>query len=94
MIRKEGLALEFTDDELILLDKKSGQVHQLNSTATLVWRGLDERLSLEDIAAKLADMFQVELKATRNDVAKIIRQLQELSLLEVDDSDLTNESDH
>ena len=89
MIRKEGLALEYADDELVILDKQSGQVHQLNSTATLVWRGLDEELAVGEIAAKLADRFDVDLKTAEVDVAEIISQLREVSLLTAEESETT-----
>ena len=89
MIRKEGLALEYADDELVIVEKQSGQVHQLNSTATLVWRGLDEELAVGEIAAKLADRFDVDLKTAEVDVAEIISQLREVSLLTAEESETT-----
>ena len=90
MVKREGLALEYADDELIILDKESGQVHQLNPTATVVWRGLDEGKSQAEIAAGLAQEFQIDLELATKDVATIVEQFQQLELLQSDQEDLAD----
>ena len=76
------LAVEHVDDELIVLDKDGGNVHQLNQTATLVWKGLSEGLGIDQIAAELTRAFEVERETAISDVQSAILQFTDLGLLE------------
>jgi hypothetical protein len=51
------------DDELVILDRKGRQIHQLNETATRVWSLCDGRRSLSEIGRQLARVFDVVKKA-------------------------------
>ena len=78
---RPDLAVENSDGELIVLDKDAGKVHQLNQSAALVWHGLSEGLAIDDIAARIADAFDVGLDNAVSDVQTTITQLRELGLL-------------
>jgi PqqD family protein of HPr-rel-A system len=78
---RTDVAIEDTDGELIVLDKDAGKVHQLNKSASLVWRGLSDGLATDDIAATLADAFEIEHESAITDVRAAVTQLRELGLL-------------
>ena len=70
-----------TDGELVILDRRRGLVHQLNSTASFVWKRCTGDRSVRDIAAEVATTFDVSIDTARRDVGATVRQLAELSLL-------------
>lgn len=77
---RPDLAVEDADGELIVLDKASGKVHQLNATASLVWSCLSDGLSIDETALALSEAFQVEAETARTDVQALIAQFEELKL--------------
>jgi signal recognition particle GTPase len=74
MIREVG-------DELLVLDTRTNQVHQLNQTASLVWRMYRDGAGATTIASALAEVFDVEESTALVDVADVLSQLRSLKLL-------------
>jgi hypothetical protein len=70
-----------TDGELVILDRTRGLVHQLNGTASLVWKRCNGDRSVRDIAAEVAATFDVSIDTAQRDIAATVRQLAELGLL-------------
>lgn len=56
-------------------------MHQLNASASLVWTGLNEGLSVNEMAARLAATFDVEKNTAVADIETTIAQFEELALL-------------
>ena len=65
----------------MILDRTSGLVHQLNGTASLVWKSCNGGRSVRDIAAEVAATFDVSIDTAQRDVGATVGQLAELSLL-------------
>jgi hypothetical protein len=65
----------------MILDCTRGLVHQLNGTASLVWKGCTGNRSVHDIAAEVAATFDVSIDTAQRDVETTVRQLAELRLL-------------
>ena len=66
----------FTDldgAEGVLVDLDTKQYFQLNETASVVWRGLAERLSPADIARRLTETYDVTLEHAQASVDAAIR---------------------
>lgn len=78
---RADLAIECADGEFIILDKRSGKVHQLNPTASVVWRGVSGSKSNDEIAVNLVESFDVNLERAAADVKVIIAQFRKLDLL-------------
>lgn len=78
---RPDLTLEESDGELIVLDKDGGKVHQLNLSAALIWRGLNDGMETGEIAALLASTFDIDQKTVISDVKATIAELRELGLL-------------
>jgi hypothetical protein len=79
--RQETLMMREVDQEVLLLDLESDRIHQLNQTASFIWRLCDEVDSVEEIAARLAAEFEVEEDVAQKDVIETLDTLRGLKLL-------------
>ena len=77
----DGLIVQKLDDEVVILDQYAGRVHQFNHTAAIVWCGLWEGDSLDEITATIAVRYDVPDFRARKDVNRMIEQLKILKLL-------------
>jgi coenzyme PQQ synthesis protein D (PqqD) len=80
--RRLDLRARLIDGEAVILDRQAGLVHQLNPTASYVWERCDGHATVTDIAQQLAHAFDVDLTVATHDVRVLVRQLQDLHLLE------------
>jgi len=69
------------DDDLLIVDGSTGRIHVLNSTAALVWECFDGDVTLDELAADLAEAFHTPLEAVRADTVEMTRELGRLGLL-------------
>jgi hypothetical protein len=70
------------DGEVVVLDRRSDLIHQLNPTASYIWDRCDGQSTVAEIANQLAAAFDVDAKTAIQDVATTIMQLQSRGLLE------------
>ena len=66
------------------MDEDSGLIHQLNQTATLIWRKSGEGLSAQATARLLAENFEIGEDVARRDVAHTLEKLRALNLVSFD----------
>jgi len=69
------------DEDLLIVDSSTGRIHVLNSTAALVWECFDGEVTLDELAADLAEAFHAPLEAVRADTVEMTRELGRLGLL-------------
>jgi PqqD family protein of HPr-rel-A system len=69
--------------EVLVLDSESDQIHQLNSTASLIWRNLKDGASASETARRLAEQFDVDENTALADVEDILGKLRALGVIEV-----------
>jgi Coenzyme PQQ synthesis protein D (PqqD) len=79
---RPDLKARVVDGETVLLDRAGGRVHQLNATATFVWSKLDGAASAEEVAAAVAEAFEVEPQTAVRDVNALLDQFRTLNLLD------------
>ena len=79
---RADLTVEYIDEDLVVLDKKLGRIHQFNSTASIVWKGIAAGNSWRTIAASLVERFDVSTDIAKQDVEKLVDQFRTLKLLE------------
>lgn len=79
--RRADVRIQQVDDEMLVLDDENGYIHQLNETASFVWRHCDGKSSLADIVRRLSEEFDVQDAVAAKDVSDVIEQLRELRLL-------------
>ena len=60
-------------------------IHQLNQTATLIWRKSSEGLSPQAMAQLLAENYEIGEDVARRDVVETLEKLQALNLVSVDE---------
>ena len=79
---RHAVGTAFLDDEAILLDPATGVSHLLDATATLVVRCLDGRSTLDEIAADIADVLELDRAVVDADILSLVRTLGGNGLLE------------
>jgi hypothetical protein len=82
-VRKQGLIARSMNGELVILDRASGYVHQLNAAASRIWDACDGTRSPEDIAHCVAAAFEDPPDAVRllQDVRAALADFRRLGLL-------------
>ena len=79
--RQPNLLWRTVDDEVVILNRQTDQVHRLNVTASFIWDLCDGANTPDQIAARLAEGFDRTVEQVMDDVVKTIAQLRELGLL-------------
>ena len=79
--RREGVLVREVVGDMLLLDKESGEIHQLNATASFIWRNCEEAPSVDSLAAMLASEFEVAHDVAARDVEDALGRLRALNLL-------------
>jgi Coenzyme PQQ synthesis protein D (PqqD) len=69
------------DEELLILDMQTNQIHQLNPTASYLWNEFDGEKSPGELAIAFADHFGIDIETAKNDVQQVISLFQSLNLL-------------
>ena len=77
----DSMVVREVDGELLVLDTRANRIHQLNSTASLIWRRLREGREPDAIAAELAVEFDVDAVTALRDVTETLSQFRALELL-------------
>ena len=67
--------------EGVLVDLNSKKYYQLNETASLIWRGLEKRLPLNDIAKEMTEHYEVSLERAKSSVETALRTFEAQKLL-------------
>jgi hypothetical protein len=81
------LTTRTVDGEVVILDKQTGQIHQLNSTASFVWNKLGDGMTLAKIASEMVREFDVKIQVARADVDHVLADFVRLGLVSATDLD-------
>jgi hypothetical protein len=81
--RRPDLIAGSIDDEAVVLNLRTGLVHQLNATASHVWNECDGARTAAEIAARVASVFEdaPEPEQVLQDVLATITEFTRLGLL-------------
>jgi hypothetical protein len=82
-LRRLDLLARDVDGETVVLDRNRRMIHHLNATASLIWERCNGDQSSAEIAAAIAEAFEVDVETAGRDVARILREFTALGLLEV-----------
>lgn len=66
---------EFDGTEGILVDLNTKKYYQLNETATLIWKGLDQGLGINDIADQIVATYEITPSDARRNVDATLEKL-------------------
>ncbi|HEY6157083.1 MAG TPA: PqqD family protein [Gemmatimonadales bacterium] len=67
--------------EAVLLDLKTKQYYQLNATAALIWKGLEQALEPPRIADALVHEFAVDAATAQREIERVIADLRARGLI-------------
>jgi hypothetical protein len=79
--RRPDLMTSTVDGEVVILDRAAGFVHQLNPTASHIWRACDGGHEVHEIAAGVAASFESAPDAVLDDVIRTLADFERLGLL-------------
>lgn len=80
-LQRADLTTRELDGETLILDRQHEQVHQLNTSASYVWKRCDGRMTVREIAESMARDFTISLGEAEKDVEGLVSRLKELGLL-------------
>jgi PqqD family protein of HPr-rel-A system len=78
--RDPALPFQAMDDEIIVVDPATRQVHLLNATAARIWTLLATASSLPALIASLEDEFDASGPALRQEVEEFLAELRDKKL--------------
>ena len=81
-LRRDDLKSREVDGEVLILDRRSNRIHQLNQTAGLVWSLCDGEHDVAGIATELIERFGAEREVAARDAARTVQELRDLGLFE------------
>ena len=78
---KHVVATDFDGGEGILVDLNTKKYYQLNETAMIVWRGLEQGKTTTEIAAGITSSYEVALDKATLSVERIVDNFQTYKLI-------------
>ncbi|HZI50129.1 MAG TPA: PqqD family protein [Pyrinomonadaceae bacterium] len=72
---------EFDDSEGILVDLNTKKYYQLNETAMLIWKGLEQGLGPREIADQIVESYEITANDAVRNVDEIVAKFQMYSLV-------------
>jgi len=76
------LSVKEIDGQTVILDRPHGKLHELNATASYVWRCCDGRATVAEIVSATAREFDADPITVERDVADILGQFERVQLIE------------
>jgi hypothetical protein len=67
--------------EGVLVDLNTKKYYQLNETASRIWRGLEKRLPIGDIAKEMSESYEVTLEKALASIETTLRQFEAQKLI-------------
>ena len=83
--RDEQLIIHELDDELLLYDPRIDRTHRLNRSASIIWQSCTGERSVEDIASRLTEAFDVEIDTALPDTQAALQQMISERLIIIED---------
>jgi flagellar biogenesis protein FliO len=81
---RSDVTVQHVGDESLVLDVESGQIHQLNTTASWIRAQCNGENSIESIAKDFAEYFSQDCETAKSDVATVIEQLSQTKVIVLD----------
>jgi hypothetical protein len=79
--RVDGVAYETLDEEAVLLDLNAGTYYRLNAVAARAWSALETPRRLEEIAAELLPIFEVDEATLHSDLRTLLNDMRQSDLV-------------
>jgi hypothetical protein len=72
----------FHDDGIVILHAGNGGLYKSNGTGARIWRGIEQRLSLEAIADEISEEYRIARAAAREDTVRFLTALEHNALIQ------------
>jgi hypothetical protein len=79
--RNKNVIAQRVHDETVLFDMETGNYYSLNELGSRTWELLEERLSLQDIAERLATEYDAPVEIITDDLQLLLDTLVQTGLL-------------
>lgn len=83
--RRSDVTVHELDDEALIYDATTADTHRLNTTALFIWRQCDGQQGVQQIAQRLAEVYDVPFERARKHVERVLSELQNKRLTEEED---------
>jgi phosphoenolpyruvate synthase/pyruvate phosphate dikinase len=80
IVRNPKLAWREVDGEMVIISPEDSQVHELNETASLIWKHAGGE-SLEEMAERISAEYEISLEAARADIGELVAALEQKQLV-------------
>jgi len=80
--RRAGLLVREVNGEVLVLDVEADRIHQLNESASLIWRLHEAGVDETEIASSLAIEFDLDKHRADTDVKAALEQFRALKLID------------
>lgn len=78
----EAVASVELDGEAVIYDERSGSIHLLNPTASVLWQCFDGSGDLGGLITDVSETFQIDRETAARDVLEVARNVGRLGLLD------------
>lgn len=78
---KDVVVTDFDGGEGILVDLNTKRYYQLNETAMIVWRGLEQGKSINEIVNDVTSSYEVDLEHATTSVQRLLDSFQTYKLV-------------
>jgi hypothetical protein len=80
-VRTQGIAWQIVDGELVLLLIDNDELVGINESGAAIWDLTDGQRDVNSIASELADRYEVDPEATREDAQRFLDELTSLGAI-------------
>jgi len=82
--QRSDVTRQTINGEVVILDRESQQIHQLNESGSFIWNQCDGKTPVSEIIRCVTERFDVEHDVAAADVNRAVEELQGVGLLIVD----------
>jgi len=82
--QRSDITRQTIDGEVVILDRRSQKIHQLNEAGSFIWDKCDGATPVSEIVRSVTERFDVEHDVAMADVERAVEELRSLDLLVVD----------
>lgn len=90
-IDKDSVTWRKLRDELVLMHLDTGAYYSLNETGVLIWQGLIDGRSHEDIVHDIGESYEADRETIVRDFERIVNEMADQGLVELIEEEVENQ---
>jgi len=84
IVRKK-LPWQELDEKIVILSPETRMSHELNETASWIWKELEHEKSFKTLLEGLIEYFDVDDTIASSDLAEVLIAMKDIALIEIND---------